>query len=369
MICKNQFLINFMHYFTFLLFLLVIILLNGCQKDKYKIDDFYKVEKIDVHVHLNSSTSSWIELAKEDNFKLLSINVDYSDFNPVEEQYTFALKHLKENPVVFAFASTFHMANWDDHNWAENVISHLDSTLKDGAVAVKIWKNIGMEFRDQDGKLVMIDNPRFDPIFNYIKDRGGVLIGHLGEPKDCWLPVDKMINNDIKEYFKNHPKYHMNLHPDLPSYEDQMSARNKMLDKHKDIPFMGAHMGSLEWSLTELGKFFDTYENAVVDLGARMGYMQYHAATDLESTRNFCIKYSNRILYATDNVQESTGDPKTFKAEAHKKWLSDWKFLATDSEMQSKDINMPFRGLDLPIKVIDKIYRENAEKLFQKAWR
>jgi len=366
---KNQCLIKPNYYFPHLLFLFAVIFFSGCQQDNYNMGDFYKVEKIDAHVHLNSSNSSWIDLAKEDNFKLLSINVDYSDFNNVEEQYKFALKHLKENPAVFAFASTFYMTGWDDSTWVDNVISHLDSTVGDGAAAVKMWKNIGMEFNDKDGKPVMIDNPRFDPIINHIKKMGVVLIGHLGEPKDCWLPVNEMINNDIKEYFTNHPQYHMYLHPELPSYEDQINARNKMLDKHKDIPFMGAHIGSLEWSLAELGHFFDNYENAVVDLGARMGYMQYHAAINWEDTRNFCIKYSDRILYATDNVQASDDDPKSFREGAHKKWISDWKFFVTDSTMQSKDIDTSFKGLALPRNVINKIYRENAVKLFQKAWR
>ncbi|MFZ1290057.1 MAG: hypothetical protein WAR79_08200 [Melioribacteraceae bacterium] len=45
-----------------------------------------------------------------------------------------------------------------------------------------------------------------------------------------------------------------------------MNARDKMLDKHKDILFMGAHIASLEWSLTELADFVDKYPNAVVDL-------------------------------------------------------------------------------------------------------
>jgi hypothetical protein len=36
--------------------------------------------------------------------------------------------------------------------------------------------------------------------------------------------------------------------------------------------------------------------------------------------------------------------------------------------MESKDLDMPFKGLALPKEVIDKIYRKNAEKLFTKAW-
>lgn len=369
MIFKNQFPFYSLAYFRTLCFLIVIVFLNGCQKDNYNMEDFYNVEKIDAHVHLNSSDSSWIEIAKEDNFKLLSINVDYADFNPVEEQYAFALKHLKENPDVFAFASTFHMSGWDNPDWVDKVISHLDSTIYNGAVAVKIWKNIGMDFHDKEGKLVMIDNPKFDPIFNHIKDKDIAIIGHQGEPKDCWLPINKMLNNDIKDYYTKHPEYHMNLHPNLPSYEDQMNARDKMLEKHKDIPFMGAHMASLEWSLTELTNFFDKFPNAVVDLGARMGYMQYHAATDWEATHNFCIKYSDRILYATDNVQESDGDTADFKTEAHNRWVSDWKFLTTNAYLQSKDIDKPFYGLELPKTAVDNIYRENAMKFFKNSWK
>jgi hypothetical protein len=354
-------------FLPFFFYLLIFSL--GCQKNQYEIDDYYAVEKIDAHLHLNSESDAWIELAKKDNFKLLSINVDYPDFNPVEEQLKFSIQHRKQNPEIFAFASTFHMAGWDNPEWIINTIKYLDSTFAQGAVAVKVWKNIGMEFKDKDSNLVMIDNPKFDLIFKHLKEKNIPLVGHHGEPKDCWLPVDKMINNDMKLYFGNHPQYHMSLHPDMPSYEEQMASRDRMLERNKEIPYMGAHIGSLEWSLDELGKFFEKFPNAAVDLGARMGYMQYHAAKDREKTRDFVVKYQDRILYATDNVQESKADPKIFKQAAHDKWFSDWKFLVTDSTMESKDLDMPFKGLVLPKEVIDKIYRKNAEKLFAKAWK
>ncbi len=117
------------------------------------------------------------------------------------------------------------MAGWDNPEWMKNTLRYLDSTFAEGAVAAKVWKNIGMEFRDKDSNLVMIDNPRFDSIFRHLKEKDIPLIGHHGEPKDCWLPADKMINNDMKLYFGNHPQYHMNIHPDMPSYEEQMALR------------------------------------------------------------------------------------------------------------------------------------------------
>jgi hypothetical protein len=36
--------------------------------------------------------------------------------------------------------------------------------------------------------------------------------------------------------------------------------------------------------------------------------------------------------------------------------------------MRSADFEAPFRGLDLPRVVVDKIYRKNAQALFPHAW-
>lgn len=227
---------------------------TGCSSNNYNMEDFYKVKKIDAHIHLNSASNAWIEIAKKDNFKLLSINVDYSDFNPLNEQLAIAVRHRKENPDVFAFAQTFEMDGWGEKDWLNKTISHIDSGMAAGACAVKFWKNIGMEFRDKDSNLVMIDDSSFVPVFDYLKKNNVPVIGHFGEPKDCWQPVDKMLINDMKLYFGAHPHYHMYLHPDMPSYEEQMEARDRMLENNKDMDFMGGHIASLEWSLERLAQ-------------------------------------------------------------------------------------------------------------------
>ena len=43
----------------------------------FTVDDFASVEKIDIHVHINSTDSALIDQAKADHFRLLTINVDY----------------------------------------------------------------------------------------------------------------------------------------------------------------------------------------------------------------------------------------------------------------------------------------------------
>jgi predicted TIM-barrel fold metal-dependent hydrolase len=349
-------------------FSLLFILLLGCEPGSYTLEDFNKVEKIDAHVHINSMQTIMLEQAAEDNFKLMTINVDYPDFVPVEDQFASSVHLLKSYPERIAFASTFYMVGWDDSSWQENTIKYLDNTIASGASAVKVWKNIGMSFKDKDSNLVMIDDPKFDPIFFYLKENNIPVVGHMGEPKDCWLPIEEMMVTDVGKYFKAHPQYHMYLHPEMPSYEEQMNARDRMLEKNKDMVFMGAHLASLEWSVEKIAEFLDKFSNAVVDMAARMDYIKVQTGTDREKVRQFFIEYQDRILYATDLVQDPGVDSEELKNTLHDYWLNDWKFLTTDSLMTSPDLNNSFHGLKLSKDIIDKIYCKNAKRVFPDAW-
>ncbi len=114
----------------------------------FTLADFATVEKIDVHVHINSSDSALIDQAALDHFRLLSINVDYPDFPPLAEQLRIAQAHTANHPALVAYAATFSMRGWDEPDWQQSVMRQLDAAFAAGAVAVKVWKNIGMEFRD-----------------------------------------------------------------------------------------------------------------------------------------------------------------------------------------------------------------------------
>jgi Amidohydrolase len=353
-------------------FLVIFLLFHAsCSKQpqRYTMGDFSKVRKIDAHVHDNSESTAFVDVAAENGFRLLSINVDYPDFPPLDAQRRCNELRLGDHPDILAYASTFEMAGWDNPDWVKNTIAHLDSSFAQGAIAVKFWKNIGMVVRDKNGRLIMINDGKFDAIISHLTQRNIPVIFHCGEPRDCWLPVEKMMSNDMKEYFSHHPQYHMYVHPEMPSYEDQISARNGMLDKNPNLKFIGAHLGSLEWSVDELSKFLDKYPNATVDLAARMDYIQIQSQKDLEKIYKFFCAYQDRILYGSDLIINPTDDPKLLKEEVHEKWLSDWKYLATDSTMTLGNIVGPFKGLGLPSEVIDKIYCRNAEKIFGAAWK
>jgi predicted TIM-barrel fold metal-dependent hydrolase len=336
----------------------------------YTMADFARVEKIDAHVHLHGTAERFMAQAAQDGVRVLTINVDYPDFPPIDVQQRDAIALRGRYPERAAFAATFGVADFAAPGWAEKTRARLDDALDQGAVGVKVWKNIGMALRDPDGSYVMLDDARFKPLFDHLERRGVVLLGHQAEPLNCWLRFEKMTVRSDREYFREHPQYYMFDHPEMPSHAAQLAARDRVLAAHPALHFDGVHLASLEWDVDEVARFLDRFPLANVDLAARMVHLEAQASHDRDKVRGFLIRYQDRILYGTD-IADGTGDgaaDAAAAAEAHEAWQADWRFLNTAETLHSPDFDAPFSGLALPAAVVDKIYHGNARRMFPGAW-
>ena len=329
----------------------------------YTEADFASVKKFNTHVHISVFDSIFIRQAEADNFRFLTVNVN-SPSVPVEQQQEVAVRLIKAFPGNVYFASAFSVKDFNSPTWLNGTLDYLKKSFDSGAIAVKIWKNIGMELKDTQGKFVMIDNPVFDTIIDFIEKNNITLIGHLGEPRNAWLPVEQMTVKGDKTYFAANPQYHMYLHPEYPSYEDQINARDRMLEKHPRIRFVGAHLGSLEWNVDELAKRLDKFPNMAVDMAERISHFQYQAVTDWQKVHDFLVKYQDRLIYATDEGVNSRKDPVEVSRLAHENWLRHWKFFTSGERMKVPKVEKEFNGMKLPREVVDKIYLKNAERWF-----
>ena len=70
--------------------------------------------------------------------------------------------------------------------------------------------------------------------------------------KEYYLPDDfiKLPKYDA-HYFRKNPNFYMYPHPEVPSYEQQLMARDRILERYPELIFVGAHLGSMEWNLDE----------------------------------------------------------------------------------------------------------------------
>jgi hypothetical protein len=228
----------------------------------YRESDFARVEKVDTHMHLRGALPVFMKRATTDGFRVLTINVNHGDSPSIDEQLRDAVALHKEYPSVVAFAATFDAKGSESPDWLPRTQRKLDEALAQGAVAVKVWKDIGMQWRDPDGRAVMIDDARFTPIFAELAERGVCVLGHQGEPRNAWLPLDKMTINGDRQYFTEHPQYHMFAHPEWPSYEDQLAARDRWLEQNPRLCFVGVHLASLEWDVARIGEFLRKHPSA-----------------------------------------------------------------------------------------------------------
>ncbi len=320
-------------------------------------DLYHQIPKIDAHAHIRTEDPAIMEFVKEQGFKFLSINTGSESQEHIDNQMRVAKAVKSRYPDEISYITTFCMENFEDSSWTDKVIAQLQKDFDEGADGVKVWKDIGMTFKDSAGNFVFIDDPLFDPIFDFISSQGKTLIAHIGEPKNCWLPLESMTVNNDKAYFKENPQYHMYLHPEDPSYERLVQSRDNVLARHPDLKLVGAHLGSLEWDVDELAERLDLYPNFAVDMAARVCHFQVQ---DREKVRAFIIKYQDRLLYATDIIVSENDDIEERIAWLDNEWKTDWTYFSSSETMNSPHVEGAFKGLGLEENVLRKIYYSNA---------
>lgn len=315
--------------------------------------------RIDTHVHFHRDAPPIIATLKATNFRGLDIvvcPVQGDEPLDLEGKLRDTLAVVRSSGGTLAWASTFDPRGSDDPDFTERTIARLKRSFDDGAIGVKIWKNIGMSVKTKSGAYLMPDAAPLLPIYEAIQKADRTLVAHLAEPDGAWMPLDK--KNPEYPYYSKNPQWHMYGKPGVPSKEAILTARDRILAKFPKLRVVGCHLGSDEDDLSRLAKRLDTYPNFSVDTAARI---RYFARGDRDRAREFLTRYQDRILYATD-VGLGTGSPEGAANYLKNTHDTDWAFFTEDKLMEYDD--RPTRGLGLPDHVVRKLYRENALRCF-----
>jgi predicted TIM-barrel fold metal-dependent hydrolase len=318
------------------------------------LKSFAALDPIDVHVF--KTDPAFQALLERLHLKLLNILV-MDDTLPyrkqLQPQVDDAVALVRSSRGHVALCTTFDPYRFNDPSFPSEAVKQLDQNFTRGAVAVKIWKNIGMEIKDPSGKFIMPDDPKFEPIYKEIAKRGKTLMSHVAEPDVAWGPPDP--SDPSWSYYQENPQWFLYNKAGFPAKKTILEARDHILAGNPQLRVVGVHLGSMEKDLDGIASRLDRYPNFAVDTAARMEYL---IAAPTEKVRAFLIKYQDRVLYGTDldllataNVQETLNDWEST-------YVRDWRFLATDETFEQEGRNI--RGLKLPKPVLRKIYRSNA---------
>jgi predicted TIM-barrel fold metal-dependent hydrolase len=313
--------------------------------------------RIDAHAHIFQTSPSYFDLLERLDMRIVNICVvDKHDpgFEEAEPQHKWALEVFRKSHGRAPWCSTFDPTGFEKPGFAERSIAVLEKTFRDGAVAVKIYKDMGLELRTSSGRWVMPDDPAFRPILDVIEEEGRTVFAHIAEPSSSWRPLDPA--NPDYSYYKENPDWHMFLHPERPKKETILAARDHLLALHPGLRVVGCHLGSMEEDVDEIARHFDRYPRFTVDTAGRIAYL---ALQPRDKVRAFLIKYQDRVLYGTDLELMPKQDAKQKVRTMEATYALDWKFFASDERFVYE--GRPVQGLALPDAVLRKIFRENAE--------
>lgn len=317
---------------------------------------FSAMQPIDVHVHVFKTDPAFQSMLERLHLKVLNILV-MDDTLPyrkqLEPQITDALALVRSSKGHVAWCTTFDPYKFADPSFGNDAIKQIDRDFARGAVAVKIWKNIGMEIKDRNGKFIMADDPKFEPIYKDIASHGKTLMVHLAEPDVAWGPPDAA--DPSWSYYKENPQWYHYNEAGFPSKQEILRARDHVLAENPDLRVVGVHLGSMEKDLDAIAMHFDRYPNFAIDTAARMDYLML---APREKVRSFFLKYQDRILYGTDLDLLATASVDESLKEWQSTYVRDWEFLATDETFDYSGKTV--RGLNLPKPVLRQIYRANA---------
>jgi predicted TIM-barrel fold metal-dependent hydrolase len=325
---------------------------------------FEEILKIDVHSHVFEDVPEVVEMMDRCRVRIVNVCVRGTDPERLRHQEELAERQLaRYGRGRFPFASTFDLTRRDDPDYADQVTRWLDASFEKGAVMVKIWKEVGMEIKDRQGRFVLPDDPLFDPIYAFLAKRGKPLLAHLAEPLDAWRPLDP--ESVHYGYYSKNPEWHLHGRPGFPSHAELVASRDRILERHPSLTVIGAHLGSLEHDVDELARRLDRYPNFSVDCSARTADLTRQPP---DMVRAFLVRYSDRVLYGLDRTyrpdpqRESTAEDRLrFARELEASYRQDFRYYAGEGEMEYRGKTV--RCLGLPREVLEKLYHRNAERL------
>jgi predicted TIM-barrel fold metal-dependent hydrolase len=331
---------------------------NSSASEQAELQAFAALHPIDAHVHVFKASPAFQIFLDKSNLTLLNILVvddTLSYRKELQPQIDDAWKLVHSSDGHVFFCTTFDPYKFDTQDFSEASIRQIDRDFANGAIAVKLWKNVGMEIRDSHGKYIMPDDPKFAPLYKGIAQHDKTLIAHLAEPDLAWSKLDVKAD-PLSQYYIENPQWHMYGKKGVPSKKAILKARDHILAENPKLRVVGAHLGSMERDLEGLGRDLDRYPNFAVDTAARMEYLMFGPKREV---RSFLIKYQDRILYGTDLDIAPDADIHESIKEWTSTYLDDWRFFATGDSFEVDGRKVT--GLKLPQSVLEKIYHTNAQ--------
>lgn len=309
---------------------------------------------IDVHNHqwdMDKANLGGL-LAQMDSLNMgIMINLSGRGWGSVAEGTQFFDKSLanaaKSAPKRLALFTNLNFEEVGRKGWTEDAVKLLEEDVKKGARGLKIFKNLGLNSKDESGHRIRVDDPRLDPIWAKCGELGIPVLIHTADPKSFWDPMDRY--NERWLELKLHGGRKRAANDPVP-WEQLIAEQHNIFRKHPKTTFIAAHMGWYPNDLVKLDSLMTVFPNMNVEIGAVIAEL----GRQPRASRKFFEKYQDRILFGKDSWVPS-------------EYATYFRVLETDDEYfpYHKKYHAFWRmyGMGLPDEILKKVYYKNALRI------
>lgn len=239
--------------------------------------------------------------------------------------------------------------------FASEVRRAITHGFKYGMRGLKVFKELGLHYRDSSGRLIMPNDKRLKPVWDTCAELGIPVLIHVADPVAFFRPLGP--TNERLEELCMHPEWHF-YGKNLPSFEELIAAGEELIAENPHTKFIMAHVGWYAENLSWVSNVLEKYPNSYVDISARiaeLGRQPY-------SAKRFFERYQDRIVFGTD----VTPDIQTYTIY--------YRFLETEDEYfpyslwENSQGRWRIYGLGLDKTLLRKIYYDNIKKLVNFNW-
>ena len=302
-----------------------------------------KFPVIDIHSHQDATPDNMAQLIREmDALNLRVLNnlsggsgarlkqrVDAIRQSPYRDRFT-----VFANPDFAQFAA----------GWGTKAAAQLEQDVRNGAIGLKIFKDLGLTARKADGSRIAVDDPELDPVWAAAGRLNIPVLIHTAEPPAFFEAPD--YTNERWLELALFPS-RRNYGPGYVKFEQLMAERDRMFAKHPNTRFIAAHFGYHAHDLTRAGALLDKLPNVYLEVAAVL----YDFGRQPRTAAAFFTKYQDRILFGKDSYA-----PSEFPYY--------WRVFETADEYFDyyRDYHAFWKlyGMDLQDVVLKKLYSENA---------
>ncbi len=256
----------------------------------------------------------------------------------------------RAHPGRFLTFAQINFDGLDDEDWGRREAKRLEESFNAGARGLKFHKTFGLHYRFKDGRLLTIDDPRLDPVWEMCAKHNRPIVIHIADPAAFFTPLDRF--NERWHELNENPGW-LFFGAKYPKRQDLLDQLHRVIARHPKTTFVNTHFGNNAEDLASVADKLDKYPNMYVDIDARISELGRQPYT----ARRFFLKYQDRILFGTDTRP---------KREAYRIY---YRFLETDdeyfdcSESHHRQGFWNIYGIHLPEEVLEKVYNKNAQRL------